>query len=202
MPRRRRCLAAAALLAVGAAVAVAVAAEVYDALASRRGVPALPARAPTREAVVVLGYGNRGSRANAVNRYRVRAGIRSIDPRAVHSTLILSGGPVHSAEPEARIMARYARRRGYRGPMRLEAESLSTRDNIRHVIPLLEDADVIVLVSNPPHAEMARDELRRVRPDLALRLRRAADHRFGEVLPFKVVGALVSIRHHRRLPPA
>ena len=44
-------------------------------------------------------------------------------------------------------------------------------------------------------------DLAEQRPDLASRLRRAADHRFGEVLPFKILGTVVSIRHRRRLPP-
>ena len=39
---------------------------------------ALPRGQPASEAIVVLGYGNRGTRANAVNRYRVRAGLRAL----------------------------------------------------------------------------------------------------------------------------
>jgi len=108
---------------------------------------------------------------------------------------------VHSSVPEARIMARYARERGYRGPIALETGSRSTRENLREIIPLIEDAESIAIVSNSPHAEMARAALAEQRPDLASRLRRAADHRFGEVLPFKILGTVVSIRHRRRLPP-
>ena len=53
--------------------------ELVHRRASRRG---LGSAAPTggREAVVVLGFRNRGTRANYLNRYRVRAGLRSQDP--------------------------------------------------------------------------------------------------------------------------
>lgn len=90
------------------------------------------------EAVVVLGYGNRGERANFVNRYRVRAGIRSIDPTA-DSVLVLCGGTVHSEVSEA---------------------------------------------------EVAREYLWQQRPELAERLVRADEHRFGEVVPMKIGVAL------------
>lgn len=60
------------------------------------------------EAVVVLGFRNRGDRANLVNRWRVRAGLRSIDPDR-ESRLVLSGGPVGSAVPEARVYLRRQR---------------------------------------------------------------------------------------------
>ena len=46
------------------------------------------------EAVVVLGFRNRDrERANMINRWRVRAGLRSIDPRARSSRLVLCGAP-------------------------------------------------------------------------------------------------------------
>jgi hypothetical protein len=44
------------------------------------------------EAVIVLGFRNRDrERANAINRWRVRAGLRSIDPQARSSRLIEEG---------------------------------------------------------------------------------------------------------------
>lgn len=143
-----------------------------------------------RESVIVLGYGNRGPRANYVNRFRVRAGLRSMDPDA-ESTLVLCGGTVEGPEPEADIMARYARGEcGYRGPVVLERESRSTWENIRNAIPLIEDADAIIVVSNAPHALVAREYLHRLRPDLAARLVRGQEHRLGEVLPLKIGAAL------------
>ena len=48
------------------------------------------------EAVVVLGFRNRDrERANMINRWRVRAGLRSIDPRARSSRLVLCGAAYH-----------------------------------------------------------------------------------------------------------
>jgi len=172
------------LVATGAAAAVALTVgEVAHRLASTRGLDRAPADAEVgREAIVVLGYGNRGPRANAINRYRVRAGLRSMDPNATSSTLILCGGSVMGTEPEARILARYARDElGYRGPLVLEDTSTSTRENIANAIPFLEDADTIRIVSDSVHAARARPHLRALRPDLAERLRRAEEYRVGEV---------------------
>lgn len=56
------------------------------------------------DAIVVLGYKNAGTRANYMNRYRVRAGLRSMDPAAQASTLVLCGGPVGGQTPEAELM--------------------------------------------------------------------------------------------------
>jgi hypothetical protein len=141
-------------------------------------------------AVVVLGFGNSGERANLVNRFRVRAGVRSLDPRA-ESLLVLCGGPVHGPVPEAVLMRRYAcERLGYIGPVALDTTSRSTRENIAHAIPFLERADTIAIVSNAPHAEMGRQILWDRRPDLAVRLVRGADHRFGEAPVLKILGAL------------
>lgn len=142
------------------------------------------------EAVVVLGYGNREERANFVNRYRVRAGIRSLS-RTVPSTLILSGGTVEGDTPEAVVMERFAREElGYTGRVVLEPESRSTWENIENVIPLIEHADTIKIVSNSPHAEVAREYLWQQRPDLAERLVRADEHRLGEIVPMKIGASL------------
>jgi uncharacterized SAM-binding protein YcdF (DUF218 family) len=142
------------------------------------------------EAVVVLGYGNRGDRANYVNRYRVRAGIRSID-RGAQTTVVMCGGTVEGDTPEAVIMQRYAREElEYTGRMLLETESRSTWENIENAIPMIEHADLIKIVSNSPHAEVAREYLRQQRPDLADRLVRADEHRLGEIVPMKIGAAL------------
>ena len=44
------------------------------------------------EAVVVLGFRNRGRRANVVNRWRVRLGLRARQPELGPSRLVLCGG--------------------------------------------------------------------------------------------------------------
>ena len=152
------------------------------------------------EAIVVLGFRNRGDRANAVNRWRVRAALRSIDP-SKDSCLVFSGGAVGSAVPEARIMAAYAAELGHTGPVVLEETSRTTWENVSHVVPLVEDVDTIKIVSQPSHALKARVYLRRQRPDLADRLAPARDHVLGEWLPAKPVLAvhgLLSLRSLRR----
>jgi len=153
---------------------------------------------PRSEAVVVLGFGNKGSRANLVNRYRVRAGIRSLDdPDGV---LVVCGGAVRGDEPEADIMARYARERGYTGPLLRERESTTTADNIRNAIGMIGGADAIKVVSDPVHAQKGRLYLRRLRPDLAARLVRGREYRFGELIwlkPVAAVAGLVGLRRAR-----
>jgi uncharacterized SAM-binding protein YcdF (DUF218 family) len=155
--------------------------------ASREFVREVPAE---REVVVVLGSRNRARRANALNRWRVRAGLRSRDPRATRSCLVLSGGAVSGAVSEAALMADYAAARGRTDDVVLEAASRTTWENIEQIVPLVEQFDRIKIVSNPLHARKARMYLARQRPDLAERLARGSDYRFGEWMPAKVVFAV------------
>ncbi|MFC6010669.1 YdcF family protein [Nocardia lasii] len=149
---------------------------------------------PGSEAVVVLGYRDAGPRANAMNRWRVRAGLRSIDPTAPRTRLVLSGGACAGPIPEAALMARYAtEERGYTGELVLEESSRSTWENIAFAMPFLKDVDRIKIVSLPTHAESARRFLAEQSPELAERLVRARDYRFGEWLPLKPVFALYSV---------
>ena len=163
--------------------------EVVSGRASSRGVA--EGRPDAHRTVLVLGFGNRTDRANAVNRYRVRAGLRSL--RSLDDRLIMSGGAVRGPVPEARILARYARSRGYRGPILRETESRSTAENVRNSIPLLDEAEEIAIVSNSLHAEKARELLRRERPDLGARLIRADEYRFGEVPVIKALAAALAL---------
>ncbi|NUV58110.1 YdcF family protein [Streptomyces sp. CAI-85] len=134
------------------------------------------------EAVVVLGFQNPQATANFINRWRVRAGIRSISVDAAQGArLIFSGGSPNGDIAEAQLMADYAKSvLGFDGTVILEDQSRTTWENITHVIPLLEDVDRIKIVSQPAHALKARAYLRRQRPDLADRLVRADDYRPGE----------------------
>jgi len=147
------------------------------------------------EAVVVLGFRNPGRRANGINRWRVRAGLRSQDPRAARTCLVLCGGGRPGHKTEAALMADYARRVcGYQGELRLEELSRSTWENIEYAAPLLEEAERIKIVSNPMHAERGRIYLQCQRPDLAARVVRGADYRFGEWMPLKPVAAVLDLR--------
>jgi uncharacterized SAM-binding protein YcdF (DUF218 family) len=155
----------------------------------------VPARS---EAVVVLGCRNRrGNRANALNRWRVRAALRSLDHTLPSSILVCSGGATSGASSvsEAALLARYAvSERGFTGTVRLDERSRSTWENVRNVIPLIEDTDQIKIVSNPLHAQKARLYLCHQRPDLAKRVVRAADYRLGEAWPIKPVFGLYGLR--------
>ncbi|WP_030675650.1 YdcF family protein [Streptomyces sp. NRRL B-1347] len=156
------------------------------------------------EAVVVLGFRNPQATANLVSRWRVRAGLRSLAADRADSTrVIFSGGATGGDTTEARLMADYAQSvLGFRGTVTLEDQSTTTWENITNVIPLLEDADRIKIVSQPAHALKARAYLRRQRPDLAERLVRADDYRFGEWIAAKPLLALYGLWKLRGLKPS
>ena len=112
---------------------------------------------------------------------------------------MLSGGSVGGAVPEAELMAaasvtsKVTAGVGDRGPSR------STWENIENVLPCLEDAGRIRIVSNSLHAEKGRAYLWTLRPDLAERLVKADEYRFGELI-LKPVMALIGARNLRGLP--
>lgn len=154
-----------------------------------------------REVIVVLGYKNRGRRANSMNRSRVRAALRSLDLAAPESMLVFCGGPVSGKRSEAELMEDFARRAlGYTGPTELERASTSTWENIQNAIPLIEAADTIKIVSNSLHAEKGRAYLWKLRPDLASRLVRAADYRPGELIFVRPFAAVLGLWNLRELP--
>ncbi|MEU8625580.1 YdcF family protein [Streptomyces sp. NPDC048669] len=147
------------------------------------------------EAVVVLGYRNPQPTANFINRWRVRAGVRSVAADNVRDTrVIFSGGPADSRTAEAQLMAEYAKSvLEFDGTVLLEDRSATTWENITNVIPLLEDVDRIKIASQPAHAFKARVYLRRQRPDLAEKLVRADDYRPGEWMVAKPLLALYGL---------
>ncbi|MFC8661060.1 YdcF family protein [Streptomyces sp. NPDC057199] len=163
------------------------------------------------EAVVVLGFQNPQATANVVNRWRVRAGLRSITADRVnesatnsaHDTrVIFSGGATGGGASEAQLMADYAKSvLEFDGTVLLEDQSTTTWENIANVIPLLEDVDHIKIVSQPAHALKARAYLRRQRPDLAARLVRADDYRPGEWIVVKPLLAVYGLWKLRVLKP-
>lgn len=121
----------------------------------------------TRRAVLVLGHSDTGTTAGEKNLARVRAALavaRSGD------VLVVSGGSVAGPVPEAHLLADAARGLGWRGEIRVEETSRSTWENIEHSAPLLEDAQRIVIVSEPVHTAKARRFLARQQPGLADRL--------------------------------
>lgn len=152
----------------------------------------------TRSVVVVLGFGNRGDRANLINRWRVRAGLRTLRAMPAPRVLIVSGGRVHSDTPEATILAAEARRQGWRGAIIEEGDSRSTVENITFTTPLLRPDDLISIVSDPVHAVRARAMLLAATPDLGARLVRGREWRFGERPLVTFVAAVRARRYDRR----
>jgi uncharacterized SAM-binding protein YcdF (DUF218 family) len=193
----RRFLAGAVLAAIAAVLAWG---EWENGRASRLALGTRPGRTGSGEAIVVLGFRNRGVRLNAVNRWRVRAAVRSRSHGGDRSVLVFSGGAVGGEIAEADLMARYAREELHDdGERVIERTSRTTWENIERAIPFIEHADRIAIVSNPFHAAKARVYLRRQRPDLAERLVRADDNRIGEWLVLKPVLAVVGLRSIRGL---
>jgi hypothetical protein len=175
--------------------------EVEHHQSARRRMGTEPGTTGTGEVVVVLGYRNRGPNANFINRWRVRAGLRSQQPNRSHSRLVLSGGSAGGDVAEAELMAAYAREaRGYAGELITETRSRSTWENVQNIIPIIENADRIKIVSNSLHAEKARAYLWQQRPDLADRLVPAADYRFGELIILKPLMAAFGLNNLRQHP--
>lgn len=190
-----------ALAVVGGVVLSAVAwGEYAHFRVARLGLGVTQPTVPQSEAVIVLGYKNRRpDRANALNRWRVRAAVRSADLSLVRSDLVFCGTTRNSAAAsEAALMARYAMRACGVQESRVvqEERSRTTWENISYAIPLVEDADQIKIVSNPMHALRGRLYLHRLRPDLAARLVRAEDYRPGELWPLKPLFALHALRYY------
>ncbi|MGW7489822.1 YdcF family protein [Streptomyces sp. NPDC054786] len=147
------------------------------------------------EAVVVPGYRNPHATINIINRWRVRAGVRSIaSDSACDTRLIFSGGATGSAPAEAQLMADYAKSvLKFDGRVLIEDRSRTTWENVTNVIPLIEGVDRIKIASQPAHALKVRAYLRRQRPDLAERLVLADDYRPGEWIVFKPLLALYGL---------
>lgn len=165
--------------------------------ASYRRLGTTSANTAGREIVVALGFKNRGATANRINRFRVRAALRSVNDTAASSLIIFSGGAVASDVPEAELMAQYARQRGFTGQLVTETASQSTWENIQNVVGLLGDADQIKIVSNGLHAEKARAFLAQQRPEIARRLVKANEYRFGELIFDKPILAAAGLRNLR-----
>lgn len=188
------------MIAAAVVVPVLVWGEYEHWRASRRGINPAAADRPGSEAVVVLGYRNAGDRANRVNRWRARAGLRSQQPELGPTRLVLCGGAPHGTVTEAELLAGYVTERcGYSGDLKLETESRTTRENIVNAVPLIEDADRIKIVSHPMHAEKARFYLARLRPDLAGKLVPGREYRPGEWILLKPMLALIGRRKLRRI---
>lgn len=145
------------------------------------------AQGRTSEAVVVLGFPpRRDGRANAVQRWRCRIAVRSLDPGR-SSVLIMTGAATRGRRSEAEVMADYARDvLGVSAQqIMLEEQARSTWGNIKYSLPLAEQFTAIKIASDPFHVRKAHRYLARIRPDLVTRLEPADCYRPGEYLLLK-----------------
>lgn len=183
---------------IGAALGAVVWSEWVHARASTRRLGTARIGERGHGVVVVLGFADPGPTANSINRWRARMAVRSAVPGS--STIITSGGSIRGSVAEATLVARHIRSDlGWDGPLIAETASTSTWENVRNVIPDLEAADWIVFASNALHAERAREYLGRQRPDLAARLVRGREQRFGEMAHVKPLLAMVGLLKLRAL---
>jgi hypothetical protein len=164
----------------------AVAVELFHYLAMRSVAASLragrSARGRTSEAVIVLGFPpRRDSRTNAVQRWRCRIAVRSLDPGR-SSVLILTGGATRGPISEAAVMADYARDKlGVPAQqIMLEEQARSTWDNVKYSLPLAEQFTAIKIASDPLQVRKAHRYVAQIRPDLVSRLEPASCYRPGE----------------------
>ncbi|MFT4234446.1 MAG: YdcF family protein, partial [Microbacterium sp.] len=152
-----------------------------------------------RTVVVALGFRNAAPTINGVNRWRVRSAIRTA--HSYRADLVVFSGGSPAGHVEADLMADYAALLGYRGDVAQERESRTTQQNLRFSMPHLEAATRIVLVSNPLHAQRARADLWRTRPDLARLLAPSVDVRRGVWLIGVPIGTLyeLAVRTYLRI---
>jgi uncharacterized SAM-binding protein YcdF (DUF218 family) len=181
------------LLGVVAAAAVlgVVVVELSHCLATRGTAASLRAgrgaQGEASEAVIVLGFPpRRDGRTNAVQRWRCRIAVRSLDPGR-SSVLIMTGAATRGHRSEAEVMAGYARDMlGVPAQqIILEERARSTYDNIRYSLPLAEQFTAIKIASDPFHIRRAHRYVARIRPDLVTRLEPADCYRPGEYLVVK-----------------
>ena len=157
------------------------------------------------EAIVVLGCpSRRDGRTTALQRWRTNLAVRSRDPRATRTLFVFTGRTLARppGEPsEAEVMAAHAVEALGVDPaaVLVEPHATSTRENVAFALPLVREHDVIVLVSTPPHARRARRYLAARAPELAVRLARADDHRFGESLSPALLDVAYEWRRRRRI---
>jgi uncharacterized SAM-binding protein YcdF (DUF218 family) len=145
------------------------------------------ARGRSSEAVIVLGFPpRRDGRTNAVQRWRCRIAVRSLDPGR-SSVLIMTGAATRGRRSEAEVMAGYAR--DILGvpaqQLMLEEQARSTWDNIKYSLPVAEQYTAIKIASDPFHVRRAHRYAAMIRPDLITRLEPAGCYLPGEHLLLK-----------------
>jgi hypothetical protein len=160
--------------AAGAAGALVAAAELLE-----RAVPIpLAARSARRVGVVVLGYpARRDGTAHAVARWRVATAV-ALARRLDAAVVVMSGGATRQRVVEADVMVDVAKQLGLdETRLRAERRSTNTWENVRESAPLVDDCDVVLVVSDPMHAKRACKHWRAQFPDDAGRVFAAGERR-------------------------
>ncbi|MDO5677016.1 MAG: YdcF family protein [Propionibacteriaceae bacterium] len=137
-----------------------------------------PAEGPAAtEAIIVLGCPTHPDGSlHPLQRWRVDIAARTMNPRV--RVVVFTGTTAKTGVSEASAMAAYARTQGIPDNLCvLEEEALSTWQNLEYSAPLVEEHDVLRLVSDPMHAWRARQFLARQNPQLAAKLAPAVDYR-------------------------
>lgn len=148
--------------------------------------------APTGPAgLIVLGYPTRhNGQPHPVQKWRVDLAMRACGRLAVEK-LVFSGAPSKDRPSEAEAMATYADSLGIpKGLVELELGALTTWENIKFSLPLVEHLPTIAIVSDPMHAARARRYVLAQRPDLGARLATAGEYRPFERCGLKMAFAL------------
>ncbi|MBB1510754.1 YdcF family protein [Tessaracoccus sp. MC1756] len=163
--------------ATRAAVVIGSLPEVAHRLASKLEYGNPPAGPDTTEALIVLGCPtNPDGSLHPLQRWRVDIAARTMNPRV--RVVVFTGTTAKTGISEASAMAAYARSQGIPGSLIvLEEEALTTWQNLEFSAPLVNQHDVLRLVSDPMHAWRARQFLARQNPQLASKLGPAVDYR-------------------------
>jgi uncharacterized SAM-binding protein YcdF (DUF218 family) len=113
-------------------------------------------------AVVVLGFpSRRNGRPHPVQEWRVKLALLTTSTHDAQK-VVFSGGSPKGGRPEAKVMADMAGvvmgRTSGAGvtSVLVETESTSTWENVYFAAPMVEDHEIVILVSDPIHAARAR----------------------------------------------
>ena len=173
---------------------VAALPELAHGLASRFGYGRPELGTDSTEAVVVLGCPtNPDGSLHPLQQWRVDIARRTITPRV--GVVVFTGRTAATGRTEAAAMAEYGRSIGIPEELIvLEERAESTWENLKFSAPLIEQHEVLRLVSDPMHAFRARAYLTQQDPELAAKLAPADDYRCFEHPRWKIGTMLYEIR--------
>ncbi len=132
--------------------------------------------------LLVLGHPsyNNGD-LHPIQHWRCQIAVRAANTHAGPVKVVFTGWQGRRPASEATVMAEHAQQMGLvADSVLLEEEASTTWENVELGAPLLRDCDQIAIVSNSHHALRGRHYLRKLYPQLAARLVRVDDYRFGE----------------------